>query len=262
MHPTDRIENLRLFYYIAPSNRSEVTAAPVMEHTEYVELITRGGVFYGDQYHGPGTMFWHFPGETTIHRYKQESPYECLAALFTIKGPHKQIAPPVILWNAQRELQKFVDESLRAFHDDSYDRELLAYTVHARLLSAAYNAARIQPPTGTPKLLEQALSLLDRGYHNPDLNIATLAEELCISIPHLHMLFRKHLGETPHQRLLARRLQEARNLLATSNQNLKELAFECGFANVEHFCRIFKERFGMTPGEYRRRNTPETITNG
>ena len=156
MHPTDRIENLRLFYYIAPSNRSEVAAAPVVENTEYVELITRGGVFYGDQYHGPGTMFWHFPGDMTIHRYKQESPYECLAALFTIKGPHKRIAPPVILWNAQRELQKFVDESLRAFHDDSYDRELLAYTVHARLLSAAYNAARIQPPTGTPKLLEQA----------------------------------------------------------------------------------------------------------
>ena len=57
MHPTDRIEDLRLFYYIAPANRSEVAAAPVVENTEYVELITRGGVFYGDQYHGPGTMF-------------------------------------------------------------------------------------------------------------------------------------------------------------------------------------------------------------
>ena len=73
------------------------------------------------------------------------------------------------------------------------------------------------------------------------------------------MLFRKHLGETPHQRLLARRLQEARNLLATSNQNLKELAFECGFSSAEHFCRTFKERFGMTPGEYRRRNMPESF---
>ncbi len=262
MHPADQIRGLRLFYYIAPSNRSEVNAAPVVENTEYVELITRGGVFYGDQYHGPGTMFWHFPGDMTIHRYKQECPYECLAALFTIEGPHKRIAPPVTLWSVQRDLQKFVDESLRAFHDDSYDRDLLAYTVHARLLSAAYNAARIQPPTGTPKLLEQALSLLDREYHKADMTIAALAEELCVSVPHLHMLFRKYLGETPHQRLLARRLQEARNLLATSNQNVKELAFDCGFVNVEHFCRIFKERFGMTPGEYRRRNTPEMITNG
>ena len=96
MHPSDQIRDLRLFYYIAPSNRSEVAAAPVVENTEYVELITRGGVFYGGQYHGPGTMFWHFPGETTIHRYKQESPYEGLAALFTIRGPHKRIAPPVI----------------------------------------------------------------------------------------------------------------------------------------------------------------------
>lgn len=262
MHPGDKIEGLLLFYYIAPSNRSEVAALQVDENMEYVELVTRGGVFHGNQYYGPGTIFWHFPGERTIHRYKQESPYECLAAQFTIRGPHKRIAPPIVLWNAQRDLQKFVDESIRAFHDDSYDREILAYAVHARLLSAAYNAARTQPPTGTPKLLEQALLLLDRNYNKIGMNVASIAEELCISVPHLHMLFRKHLGETPHQRLLARRLQEARNLLATSNQNMKELAFECGFANAEHFCRIFKERFGMTPGEYRRRNTPENITNG
>ena len=109
MHPSDQIRAIRLFYYIAPSNRSEVTAAPVGENTEYVELVTRGGVFYGEQYHGPGTIFWHFPGDMTIHRYKQESPYECLAALFTIEGPHRRIAPSVVLWNAQRELQKFVD---------------------------------------------------------------------------------------------------------------------------------------------------------
>lgn len=259
MHPTDKIQDLRLFYYIAPANRSEVTALRVEKNLEYVELVTRGGVFHNGQYHGPGTIFWHFPGEQTIHRYKQESPYECLAALFFIQGPHKKVAPSVVLWNAQREVQKFVDESLRAYHDDSFDRPILAYTVHARLLSVAYNASRTQPPPGIPKILEQALLLLDQQFNRTGLNLAALAEELCISVPHLHTLFRKHLGETPHQRLLARRLQEARNLLATSNLNLKELAFECGFTSAEHFCRTFKERFCMTPGDYRKRNTPETI---
>lgn len=259
MHPDDRITSLRLSYYIAPPHRSEVIAQKLAPGLEYVELILRGGVFFEEDdkelYCGPGTIFWHFPGEYTVCRYQPEAPYECFVAIFGIAPPNRRIAPRRTEWDSPAEIQKFTGDSLRAYHDDSYDKAVLARAVHARLLSAAYSAGHAAPGRELPRVLEKALMLIDREY-GPGMNVGELAERLCVSAPHLHMLFRKHLGETPHRYLSARRLQEARNLLATSAMHLKTLAYECGFPSVEHFCRLFKTRFGMTPSEYRRKNAP------
>lgn len=75
-----------------------------------------------------------------------------------------------------------------------------------------------------------------------------------ISVRYLSRLFEKE-GVSLSQWILARRLEMARQRLEARDEppcSITELAFDCGFKNVSHFNRTFKERFGCTPKGLRR----------
>ena len=48
----------------------------------------------------------------------------------------------------------------------------------------------------------------------------------------------------------------ASRLLISSDSSILAIASEVGFENLSYFNRIFKKRFGQTPREYRRRQSP------
>ncbi|NON33435.1 helix-turn-helix transcriptional regulator, partial [Klebsiella pneumoniae] len=64
-------------------------------------------------------------------------------------------------------------------------------------------------------------------------------------------MFRTSFGLPPHQYLLARRLNRARQLLRLGEIPLGEIALMCGFASASHFSNRFRQALGATPGEYR-----------
>ncbi|CAN5630895.1 N/A [soil metagenome] len=59
---------------------------------------------------------------------------------------------------------------------------------------------------------------------------------------------------TPGKWLAQKRLDYAKHLLDTSKKNVNEVAYDSGFVNATHFSRVFKEKFGLAPLQYRRRN--------
>jgi AraC-like DNA-binding protein len=69
--------------------------------------------------------------------------------------------------------------------------------------------------------------------------------------------FRQHTGSSPHQYLLELRLVRARNLLTQTAQSVKEIAEQVGFEDEHYFCRFFKVKEGMTPGQWRSRSQPK-----
>ena len=44
------------------------------------------------------------------------------------------------------------------------------------------------------------------------------------------------------------------HLLISTALSITEISIECGFANLYHFCRTFKQRTGLTPTEYAAKN--------
>lgn len=262
MHPDDKIERLvHIGYYKAPKGRSP-RPVTIDASSEYIELLTGGHVHFDDgtgrRRYGCGTLFWHLPGEYTICDNDPDDPYECLVVLFKMRPPFRRLAPRMTFWEPH-EAKDFSEEALRAFHDDSVDRAMLGRYVHSHLLWAAYNSARRRKVSeDIPAPLALALSTIGEAF-GESLDVNDLAERAKVSVPYLHVLFKRHLGVTPHQALLERRLQEARNLLAGSDLNLKGVAYNCGFSSVEHFCRVFKARFGSTAAEFRRSQSPDSI---
>ena len=94
--------------------------------------------------------------------------------------------------------------------------------------------------------------LLDRYFSDSELEIRQVAEELRITPNHLNKLFRQYLGVTPSLYLQNRRLLQAETLLKNTSRTIREIAFACGFSDANYFTRCFRNKNGMTPGEYRR----------
>jgi AraC-like DNA-binding protein len=69
--------------------------------------------------------------------------------------------------------------------------------------------------------------------------------------------FHEYYHTTPGKWLTQKRLEYARCLLDTSKKNVSEIADESGFENLTHFSRIFKEKYSLSPLQYRKkRNDP------
>lgn len=63
--------------------------------------------------------------------------------------------------------------------------------------------------------------------------------------------FQQQYNCAPKKWINEQRLEHARMLLQHSGNNVTEVALECGFENIPHFIRIFKQKFGFTPNSLR-----------
>jgi AraC-like DNA-binding protein len=63
--------------------------------------------------------------------------------------------------------------------------------------------------------------------------------------------FAKLFGVPPGKWLLSKRLERAASLLHNTDLSITEIVFDCGFAELSHFSRAFKEQFGRSPSSYR-----------
>lgn len=85
-----------------------------------------------------------------------------------------------------------------------------------------------------------------------DLRTAELAKIVRRPVSAFHRMFKATLGQTPHAFVLARRIERARNLLATTDTPISGIAYECGFSSQQHMTNAFSAKLGTSPGRYRR----------
>jgi AraC-like DNA-binding protein len=64
--------------------------------------------------------------------------------------------------------------------------------------------------------------------------------------------FRKYYNQSPGKWLLRKRLDYSAVLLKNPALNVSQVALDCGFEDLSHFSRAFKEKFGMSPAHYRK----------
>jgi AraC family transcriptional regulator len=88
---------------------------------------------------------------------------------------------------------------------------------------------------------------------NPSPTLEQIAAVARLSPYHFARQFKQATGMPPHQFVIARRIERAREVLqAGSEQSLAEIAAGVGFSDQSQFCHHFKRLVGVTPGQYRR----------
>ena len=84
-----------------------------------------------------------------------------------------------------------------------------------------------------------------------DIAVADLANVACLSIFHFTRAFAATMGVPPHRYVSRRRLESAKEMIATGRASLGEIALDCRFSSQSSFTRAFRRATGMTPAEYR-----------
>jgi len=100
--------------------------------------------------------------------------------------------------------------------------------------------------------LRRARDLMDARYADP-LDLDDLAAAAGFSRYHFAREFRAAFGETPGGYLSRRRVERAKDLLASANLTVTEICVVVGFSSLGSFSRRFRELVGCSPTEYRRR---------
>jgi AraC family transcriptional regulator len=85
-----------------------------------------------------------------------------------------------------------------------------------------------------------------------DLSLEELADTAGLSITHFSQLFRQSTGHSPHQFVLHRRIDRAKEMLRVAEMRVLDVAVACGFKSQQHFARVFRSVCGASPREYRR----------
>lgn len=257
MFSLDHVIQLNSLCYFQAGQATKL-GAEIPPGAETLELLTAGNVKFDvageEQLFGEGALFWHIAGEGTIRKNVLSNPYECFVISFKVKSPPalRQV-PRVSVLKTKGIAEKIQNEFNQAFHNPLINQSNFCQYAYTRMLWEAYNSSFQQPEDQIPRLLQKAISYIQKNY-NKDLYIEDIAKKSSMSPSYLYMLFQKHLKQSPHQYLLETRLKQAQYLLLNSDHQVKEISDLCGFMNAESFCRNFKKRNKITPGKYREKH--------
>ncbi len=85
-------------------------------------------------------------------------------------------------------------------------------------------------------------------------SVAWFADELNLSANYFGDLIKKETGKSAKDYIQDKIIDLAKNKTFNTDKTVNEIAYELGFKYPQHFTRLFKQRVGMTPKEFRQLN--------
>jgi len=104
-----------------------------------------------------------------------------------------------------------------------------------------------------PHRLKRVLGCIEARLAEP-VQVSELASEVHMSPFHFTRMFKLATGHAPHKYLTLRRMERARELLATSDMPIAAIAAAVGYQTQAHFTGVFARHSGATPKVYRVRH--------
>lgn len=103
-------------------------------------------------------------------------------------------------------------------------------------------------------IILRAKRFIADNYANPELTLRSVADYIGLNEKYFSSRFTKESGSTFSGYLTDVRLRKAKHLMHTTDLKMYEISERVGYNNVEHFNRMFKRMFGISPGDYKKLN--------
>ena len=107
------------------------------------------------------------------------------------------------------------------------------------------------------ELLARLQAYLDAHLADPMLGLGSCSQALNRSEVYLSQVFKERMGENLSVYVEGRRIEQARRLIAETDQSMEQIAAACGYSSADTFRKAFKRRTGATPIHYRRTRMAE-----
>lgn len=114
-------------------------------------------------------------------------------------------------------------------------------TFHGKVLSDSISGKAI--------IVSKAMQYINRNFQE-NANLPHAAKEQHISPQYLSSVFSKTAGITFQNYLIEKRLSVAAALLKSRNHSVTDACYECGYTDLSHFTRSFKNKYGMSPKKF------------
>ncbi|MBK7223195.1 MAG: helix-turn-helix transcriptional regulator [Saprospiraceae bacterium] len=185
-----------------------------------------------------------------IHEYNFFS-YEVNEALH-LSEKERQIVLDCF-YKIQLELQQSIDK---------HSKKLIASNLELffNYCTRFYDRQFITRENTNKGILEKFEALLN-GYFNSDLpqsiglpTVAYCAECLHLSPNYFGDLIRRETGQTPQDYIHSKVIDLAKSRIFDPQKSISEVAYDLGFKYPQHFTRLFKQKVGQAPNEYKRMN--------
>ena len=104
------------------------------------------------------------------------------------------------------------------------------------------------------KMKDQIVEYIQEHCCDNSMSLVSVADHIGINPTYLSAFIKEQVGESFLNYVLNLRMERAKEYLQTTNLSLQEIAVRIGYANSGVFLRVFKKKYGLTPGAYRRQS--------
>ena len=213
--------------------------------------LTPGSVLLIDGHHpheyhaladGWQFQFLHFQGALS---------HEYLTYIQTQFGPVFQPSHQVCM-----EIEKHLNDIMQQTEvSGAPDYATISASIYGILTSILSQRNAVDTQSKSAPAIQQAIAYIAEHYKR---NISTreIADAVYLSRSYMSELFTKTYGMAPHEYLTMYRLTRVKDCLIHTSASLSEIAEQTGFRDMFTLSRVFKQKFGMSPSEYRKKLIP------
>ena len=243
-------------------------------------LITKGKVRHiindANQIIDEGTLIFMRPSD--VHYYQKYQEYETelinlafpkttINELFNYLGEgfdsdrllKSKLPPSIILSGTEKNILKSRFENLHLIplERKSEIRTTLRILL-AEIITNYFSKSLWEERSSIPKWLEETRSEMQKKQ-NFVTGFSAMTKISDKSKEHLCREFKKHFELTPTEYINDLRLNYSANMLMTTDESIPFISLESGFENLSHYYHLFKNKFEMSPGDFRIKNRKNVI---
>lgn len=154
--------------------------------------------------------------------------------------------------NQLQNLIRLLVQEIQSHPDDLFLRTACNNTVIA-LLQGHISTMKIYRRDS--RLDMDVIDAYIERYIGCPISVAQLAGSVFLSESQFYLLFKEQMGLTPHQYVLNKRLDKAKQLIQLGGYSLGQVAELTGFSGQSTFAHTFTRMLGVSPSKYRHRQT-------
>lgn len=172
------------------------------------------------------------------------------------QGPGTLILPQKMSFaqrpDQQEKIIRAIEGMASILHENHPYASMMLSAELSRFLVFVAMCHAEQTAPQSPLAFRRMQSYIQEHVGEP-VTLSTLAQISGLSRQYVMRLFKTYTGQTATQYIHAVKLAHAQKLLRENDASLEEISEQIGLCGAHYLCRLFRQHYGLTPGEYRQR---------
>lgn len=208
-----------------------------------------------------GTILILFPNEW--HRFKPDEQtgwdefwvgFKGAVIENLVRHDFLSLTNPVLHIGISESVIQLLSEIIERTSEEKTGYQQLVSGIVFHLLGQIHSLVKersFEPEDITESIINKA-RIIFRTNIEQDINVEKVAEELNVSYAWFRRAFKTYTGIAPNQYIIQLKIEKAKALLTDHSKSIKAIAFSLNFESAFYFSKLFKEKTGSSPEQFRK----------